>query len=87
MAAMRQFKTPPDELLGRAEEKLRQTKSPPTAPDVREQAPRIRIDFGEDDDSDQSTYQDEPRRTIINPDGWHVASGTLPRGRFRPPAR
>jgi hypothetical protein len=29
---MRQFRTPPDELLGRAEEKLRQTRSPPTAP-------------------------------------------------------
>ena len=33
---MRQFKTPPDELLDRAEERLRQTGSPPTAPDAQD---------------------------------------------------
>jgi len=33
-AMMRQFKAPPDELLERAEEKLRRSRSPPTAPDV-----------------------------------------------------
>ena len=35
-AMTRQFKTPPDELLDRAEEKLRQTGSPPTAPDAQD---------------------------------------------------
>ena len=35
-AMMRQFKTPPDELLDRAEERLRQTRSPPTAPDAQD---------------------------------------------------
>jgi hypothetical protein len=31
---MAQFRTPPADLLGRAEEKLRQTRSPPTAPEL-----------------------------------------------------
>jgi hypothetical protein len=53
MAAMTQFKTPSDELLGRAEEKLRQTKSPPTEPDVRGWRRGSGSDFGEDRDYDR----------------------------------